>query len=109
MATAMKRAAVMATRVAGKDEGDCKGSTSNGNDAKRAIARKRVMASNNDNKMMATETTAQHCCCYHHCPHLSRSGSSLCFGALAAAGNNWWQRLRAKVGAWGEGGLCVKF
>ncbi len=42
--TAMKRAVVMAMRVAGEDAGDGKGSKSDGNGAKRAIARKRVMA-----------------------------------------------------------------
>ena len=34
----------MATRLVGKDAGDGKGNKSNGNGAKRAIARKRAMA-----------------------------------------------------------------
>jgi hypothetical protein len=41
---AMKRVVVMATRVAGEDAGNGEGSKSNGNGAKRAIARKRAMA-----------------------------------------------------------------
>jgi hypothetical protein len=45
MATASKRAMTMATRVAGKDAGNCKGGKSNGDGAKRAIARKRAMVS----------------------------------------------------------------
>jgi hypothetical protein len=60
--------------------------------------------------MTTTETTTQHCCCHHHCPCLSLCGSSLCFGALAVAGNTWWQRMRTMVGA--QGGvceLCVEF
>jgi hypothetical protein len=44
MTTATKRAVVMASRVAGEDAGDSKGSKSNGIGAKRAIARKRAMA-----------------------------------------------------------------
>jgi hypothetical protein len=40
---ATKRAVTMGTRVAGKDAGDGKGGKSNGNGAKRAIARKRAM------------------------------------------------------------------
>jgi hypothetical protein len=44
MATAMKRAVAMATRVAGEDVGDGKGGKSNGNGAKRAIVRRRAMA-----------------------------------------------------------------
>ncbi len=44
MAMATKRAVVMATRVAGKDEGNGKGSKSDGDGTKRAIARKRAMA-----------------------------------------------------------------
>ncbi len=40
----MKRAVAMATRVAGKDAGDGEGSKSDGNGAKRAIARKRAVA-----------------------------------------------------------------
>jgi hypothetical protein len=44
MATAMKRAVAMATRVAGKDAGNGKGGKSNGVGAKRAIARRRAMA-----------------------------------------------------------------
>jgi hypothetical protein len=99
--------ALMAMREAGEDEGNGKDGKSNGDGAKRAIARKRAMASNDDNKMMATETTTQHCCYHHHCPCLSHHSSSLCFGALVAASNNWWQRMRTKVGAWGGGGvLC---
>jgi hypothetical protein len=53
----------MATRVAGKDEGDNKGCKSNGYGVKKAIARKRAMLSNDNNKTTATETTTQHCCC----------------------------------------------
>jgi hypothetical protein len=41
---AMKRAEAMATRVAGKDAGDGEGGKSDGDGAKRAIARKRAMA-----------------------------------------------------------------
>ncbi len=41
---AMKRVVAMATRVAGKDAGNGKGGKSNGDGAKRAIARKRAMA-----------------------------------------------------------------
>jgi hypothetical protein len=52
-----KRAVRMAMRMAGEDEDNGEGGKSNGNGAKRAIARKRVMASNDDNKMMATEAT----------------------------------------------------
>jgi hypothetical protein len=100
MAMVMKRAVMMAMKVAGKDEGD-------GNGAKRAIARKRAMASNNNNKMTATETTTQHCP-HHRCPCFSHCGSSLCLGALAAADIDWWRRMRTKVGAWDEGGLCVE-
>jgi hypothetical protein len=44
MATVMKRAVAMATRVAGKDAGDGEGGKSNGDGTKRAIARKRAMA-----------------------------------------------------------------
>jgi hypothetical protein len=44
MATATKRAVVMATRVAGEDAGDGKGGKSDGDGAKRAIARRRAMA-----------------------------------------------------------------
>ncbi len=40
--------------MAGEDEGNCKGSKSDGNGTKRAIARKRVMVSNNNNEMTAT-------------------------------------------------------
>jgi hypothetical protein len=40
----MKRAVAMATRVSGKDGGNGEGSKIDGNGAKRAIARKRVMA-----------------------------------------------------------------
>ncbi len=40
----MKRAVAMGTRVAGKDAGDEEGGKSDGNGAKRAIARKRAMA-----------------------------------------------------------------
>ncbi len=40
----MKRAVAMVTRVVGKDAGDGKGGKSNGDGAKRAIARKRAMA-----------------------------------------------------------------
>ncbi len=39
----------MVTRVMGNDAGNGKGSKSDGNGAKRAIACKRVMASNDDN------------------------------------------------------------
>jgi hypothetical protein len=42
--TVTKRAVVMARRVASKDAGDGKGSKSNGDGAKRAIARRRAMA-----------------------------------------------------------------
>jgi hypothetical protein len=41
--TVTKRAVAMATRLAGNDVGDGKGNMSNGNGAKRAIARKRAM------------------------------------------------------------------
>jgi hypothetical protein len=41
---ATKRAVAMATRVAGKDAGNGKGGKSDGDGAKREIARKRVMA-----------------------------------------------------------------
>jgi hypothetical protein len=41
---ATKRAVVMATRVAGEDAGDGEGGKSDGNGAKRAIAKKRAMA-----------------------------------------------------------------
>jgi hypothetical protein len=41
---ATKRAVAMVTRVVGKDAGDGKGGKSDGNGAKRAIARKRAMA-----------------------------------------------------------------
>jgi hypothetical protein len=99
----------MAMRTAGKDEGNDKGGKSNDNGAKRAIVKKRAMASDSINKMMATEKMAQHCCCRHHCPCLSRCGNSFCFGVLAAAGNDLWWRMRAKVVAWGEGELCVEF
>jgi hypothetical protein len=44
MATAMKRAVTMVMRVAGKDAGDGKGSKSDGDGMKRAIARRRAMA-----------------------------------------------------------------
>jgi hypothetical protein len=44
MATATKRAVAMATRVVGEDVGDGKGGKSNGDGAKRAIAKRRVMA-----------------------------------------------------------------
>ncbi len=91
----------MATRVAGEDAGNGDGGKSDGDGTKRAIARKSAVTSNNDNKITATETTAQHCH-RHCCPRLSRWGSSLCFGALAAAGSNWWRRMRTKVG-WGLG------
>jgi hypothetical protein len=40
----MKRVVVMAMRLAGKDAGNGKGSKSDGNGAKRAIARKRALA-----------------------------------------------------------------
>ncbi len=109
MAKATKRAVVMAMRVAGKDEDDGEGSKSEGNGAKRAIARKRVMVSGNDNKMMATETTTQHCCLCHFCPCLSYRSSSLCFDALAATCNSWWRRMRTMVGAQGGRELCVEF
>ncbi len=101
MAKAKKRAVVMATRVAGKDEDDGEGSKSEGNGAKRAIARKRAMVSGNDNKMTATETTTQHCCLCNRCPCLSHCSSSLCFGTLATTGNGWWRRMRTMVGAQG--------
>jgi hypothetical protein len=52
----MKSAVAMATRVAGKDEGNEEGGKSNGDGAKRAIARKRAMVSNDDNEMTTTET-----------------------------------------------------
>ena len=81
------------------------------NGAKREIAKKRAMVSNDNNKMMATEATAQHCCRCHHCPCFSNCGSSLCFGALVAAGSGWWQTMRtAMFGAHGWGrDLCVEF
>jgi hypothetical protein len=41
---ATKRVVAMAMRVAGEDAGNGKGGKSNGNDAKRAIARRRAMA-----------------------------------------------------------------
>ncbi len=41
---ATKRAVEVAKKVAGKDAGDGKGGKSNGDGAKRAIARKRAMA-----------------------------------------------------------------
>ncbi len=44
MATATRRAVAMATREAGKDGGDGEGGKSNGDGAKRAIARRRAMA-----------------------------------------------------------------
>ena len=44
MAMATKRAVAMAMRVAGEDADDGKGSKSNDDGAKRAIARKRAMA-----------------------------------------------------------------
>ncbi len=44
MGTVPKRAVVMVTRVVGEDAGDGKGGKSDGDSAKRAIARKRVMA-----------------------------------------------------------------
>jgi hypothetical protein len=44
MATVTKRAVAMATRVAGKDAGDGEVGNSNGDGAKRAIARRRAMA-----------------------------------------------------------------
>ncbi len=40
----MMRAVAMATRVAGKGAGDGKGGKSDGNGAKRAIARRRAMS-----------------------------------------------------------------
>jgi hypothetical protein len=43
--TGIKRAVVMTMSLAGKDEGDGKGGKSDGDCAKRAIARKRAMAS----------------------------------------------------------------
>jgi hypothetical protein len=104
---AMKRAMAMVTRVADENAGYGKGGKSDAAGAKRAIARKKAMASNNNNKMTATETMTQHSH-HHRCPHLSCRGSSLCFGALAAAGRNWWQRMRTKVGAHGGGELFVE-
>ncbi len=106
-ATATKWAMAMAMRVVGKDAGNYKGGKSNGDGAKRAIARKRAMASKDNNKITATETMTQHCC-RHHCPCLSCHGSSLCFGVLAAAGSDWWRSMRTKVGAWGGGELCME-
>jgi hypothetical protein len=44
MVTAMKRAVAMAMRLAGEDAGNGDGGKSNGDGAKRAIARKRAMA-----------------------------------------------------------------
>jgi hypothetical protein len=44
MAMATKRAVAMAMRMAGKDAGNGEGGKSDGNDAKRKIARKRVLA-----------------------------------------------------------------
>ena len=44
MAMATKRAVAMATRVVGEDAGNGEGGRGDGNGAKRAIARKRVMA-----------------------------------------------------------------
>ncbi len=41
--TVTKRAVAMATRLVGKDAGDGEGGKSDGNGAKRAIARKRAM------------------------------------------------------------------
>jgi hypothetical protein len=43
MVTATKRAVAMATRVVGEYAGNGKGGKSNGNGAKRAIARRRAM------------------------------------------------------------------
>jgi hypothetical protein len=97
----------MVMRVVREDAGDGKDGKSNDNGAKRALARKRAMASNDDNKMTATEKMTKHCRRYC-CPCFSLPGSSLCFGALAAAGSDWWQRMRTKVGAWGGGELCVE-
>jgi hypothetical protein len=42
--TVTKRAVGMATRVVGEDAGECEGGKSDGNGAKRAIARRRAMA-----------------------------------------------------------------
>jgi hypothetical protein len=44
MVMATKRAVTMATRVVGKDAGDGEGGKSDGDGAKRAIARKRATA-----------------------------------------------------------------
>jgi hypothetical protein len=44
MATAKKRAVAMPTRVAGEDAGGGEGGKSDGDGAKRAIARRRAMA-----------------------------------------------------------------
>ncbi len=44
MVTATKRAVAMATRVVGKDADNGKGGKSDGDGARRAIARKRAMA-----------------------------------------------------------------
>jgi hypothetical protein len=44
MATAMKRAVAMVTRVAGKDAGNGKGGKSDGDGVKRVIVRRRAMA-----------------------------------------------------------------
>jgi hypothetical protein len=107
MATATKRAVAMAMRVAGKDVGNGKGGKSNGDGAKSAFAGKRAMVSEDDNKMTATETTTQYCR-RHCCPCLSCRSSSLCFGTLAAAGSDWWQRMRTMVGAQGGGEFCVE-
>jgi hypothetical protein len=44
MVTATKRAVVMATRMVSEDAGDGEGGKSDGDGAKRAIARRRAMA-----------------------------------------------------------------
>jgi hypothetical protein len=95
----------MGTSVVGKDEGNGEGGKSKGNVAKRVIAKKMAMMSNDNNEVTATETTAQHCCPHHHYPCLGHCGSSLCFGALAAAAVTGSKGVRTKGGAWGGGGV----
>jgi hypothetical protein len=111
MVTAMKRAVVMAMRVVGEDEGDGEGGKRDGDGVKRAIARKKAMASNGNNKMMVTEAVTKHCCRHHRCPCLNCCCSSLCFWCIGRG----WQRLVAEDedkggcsgGAGGE--FCVEF
>jgi hypothetical protein len=63
MVTVTKRAAAMAMSVAGKDAGDGKGRKSNGDGAKRAIARRMAMAGpiNKINKILHQCPRPTHC------------------------------------------------